>query len=915
MHIKRQSVKLLILLAIILALGLSVSYAQRLTGNIKGTVTDEGGVPLPAVSVEISSSELMGGTQTQLSDERGLYRFVNLPPGLYKLVFALQGFQTVERINIRVSVKGTVTVDITMKQATLEKAVTVTAEAPVVDVTSSGMSTNFDKDLLEKIPSGRYSFIDVIKQTPGIVTLTGYSGDPLMSAFGSNNESNAFQIDGLDITNPRQGDTYLFPNQDLFTEVEVSGIGAPAEYGSFSGAVVNIVTKSGGNSFSGSASYYGQFQALTGDNNPPPREFYSYHRHEFLDGAFTLGGPVLKDRLWFFGSANVTRNDATAWKENPQYHSATKEDNYFLKLSFQITNKHKLVGVIAYRNWAYPEVPNPTLTKEATRTWRTKIPNWNVMYTWLISGSTFLELKTAGYRSKDDGLNQYGSTLDNPVHIDLITGVQSGAPLWPYYAYYSRFQAHASVSHFAEDFLGGDHEFKMGIQFNRGEQGSICGYSGGKLYYDYGGYNYYLYTQQPFYYGGKVDNIGVFFDDSWKIGKRLTLNIGLRYDNYKGSIPSFDLWSGWHKVAGQKTPGINDLITWNAVSPRIGIAWQLTPDKKTLFKAHYGRYYDPLYVGTFEWPGPNNTDWAAYYWDGSQWVQYNSITGSFGWSLAPGLKPPVSDQVSVGLEREIFPNTSIEIMGVYKRQIHQVALENVGGKYNLVPMVSPDDGKTYMVYDQLNVGENRYALANPKGFEQTYKGVVLSLNKRFSNKWLFNSSVTWSRSEGLTTISPSTGTRQLGIIAETSYNTGKDPNDWTNAKGLMQFDRTWVFKLQAGYDFPWDIVASANFQWLSGRPYTSRVQVYPAQGRRVILAAPRDGTHRFDPLSMLDLRLQKSFPLYGRFRMSALVDIFNVFNAKTALNFENFDEWSAIYLQPSQIPYPRRAQVGLKLEF
>ncbi len=123
------------------------------------------------------------------------------------------------------------------------------------------------------------------------------------------------------------------------------------------------------------------------------------------------------------------------------------------------------------------------------------------------------------------------------------------------------------------------------------------------------------------------------------------------------------------------------------------------------------------------------------------------------------------------------------------------------------------------------------------------------------------------------------------------------------------------FKLQAGYDFPWDIVASANFQWLSGRPYTSRVQVYPAQGRRVILAAPRDGTHRFDPLSMLDLRLQKSFPLYGRFRMSALVDIFNVFNAKTALNFENFDEWSAIYLQPSQIPYPRRAQVGLKLEF
>ena len=146
-----------------------------------------------------------------------------------------------------------------------------------------------------------------------------------------------------------------------------------------------------------------------------------------------------------------------------------------LKLTSQITNEHRLVGTIAYRNWAYPEVPTPYLTEEATRLWRTKIPNWNVMYTWLISSSTFLEFKTSGYKSRDDGLNQYGSTLDDPVHIDMSTGVYSNAPLWPYYAYYSRFQAHASVSHYADDFLGGDHEFKMGVQFNRGEQGSICG--------------------------------------------------------------------------------------------------------------------------------------------------------------------------------------------------------------------------------------------------------------------------------------------------------------------------------------------------------------------------------------------------------------------------------------------------------
>src|SRR4030043_490648 len=224
----------------------SFSNAQRLTGNIKGTIMDETGAPLPGVTVELSSPELMGGIHAQTSDDKGLYRFVNLPPGVYKIVFSLEGFQKIERINVKVSVRGTITEDIILKQATLEESVTVKAQSPVVDVTNSGLSTNYDRDLLEKIPSGRFSFLDVVQPTPGIITESGDGGASLMSAFGSNNESNSFQIDGLDITNPRMGDTYIFPNQDLFIEVEVSGIGAPAEYGSFTGAVVNIVTKSGG---------------------------------------------------------------------------------------------------------------------------------------------------------------------------------------------------------------------------------------------------------------------------------------------------------------------------------------------------------------------------------------------------------------------------------------------------------------------------------------------------------------------------------------------------------------------------------------------------------------------------------------------------------------------------------------------
>ena len=143
-----------------------VLNAQRLTGNIKGTVMDETGVPLPGVTVEISSPELMGGSHSQTTDEKGLYRFVNLPPGIYQMVFSLPGFQKIEQTDVRVSVKGTITLDIIMKPATLEESVTVRAQSPIVDVTSSGVSTNYDRNLLEKIPSGRFSFLDVVKR-PG----------------------------------------------------------------------------------------------------------------------------------------------------------------------------------------------------------------------------------------------------------------------------------------------------------------------------------------------------------------------------------------------------------------------------------------------------------------------------------------------------------------------------------------------------------------------------------------------------------------------------------------------------------------------------------------------------------------------------------------------------------------------------
>jgi len=917
MKFNKRHMGIIILFGTFLLLFASLSYSQRLTGSIKGAVTDEDGIPLNGVTIEISSKALMGGVHSQITSEKGFYRFVNLPPGIYNIIFSLEGFKTVERLNVRISVKATVTEDIIMQQTTIKESITVTAEAPIVDVTNSGMSSHFDKDLLEKIPSGRYSFLDVIKQTPGIVTVSEYRGDEMMSALGSNMESNIFQIDGLDISSARTGETYIYPHQELFTEIEVSGMGVPAEYGSFTGAVVNVVTKSGGNSLSGSLGYYGQFKNLTGDNNPDPESHYSFTRHKFYDLSFSLGGPIIKDRLWFFGTVNIVRDDATNWQEDPQYHSPIKSDHYFFKLSFQISRKHKIFGMIGYRDWAQESVPTPYTMKESTILYNIEVPNWNIMYTWIISDSTFLELKISGYDGKEDGHNQHGSTVDDPTHYDLLTGVTSNAPWWPFNSYYDRYQAHANISHFADEFLGGNHEFKFGIQYNRGGQGSILSYSGGKLYYDYGGEPYLLYEQQPFYYGGTAENIGIFFDDSWSIGDRLTLNLGLRYDNYRGHIPSYDVYEGWHPVPGQKTEEIRNLVVWNTFSPRIGFVFQLTPDRKTILKGHYGLYYDALYAGTIEWPGPNASDWNAFWWNGSEWEFYYFIPGTGSWNIDPNLKPVYGHQFLVGVEREVVPDFSVGLMGVYKIMKNFPGLENSAGIYEMVPMISPDNDQTYNVYNQINVGDYNYVTTNPEGFEQSYKGLILNLNKRYSNKWLFNASVTLSRSEGYSNISAGAGTGwQVSIMSSSgNYSRGKDPNDWLNGRGLMQHDRTWVLKTQFGYTFPFDILASVNFQYMTGRPYMWRVRVYPDQGRRRILAEPRSSEHRFDSLNMLDFRVQKTFLFGDRLRLSAIIDVYNLLNTDTVTRFASYDLWSSAFLQPRSIPFPRRAQVSIKLEF
>ena len=211
--------------------------AQVTTGSIAGTVRDEQGGALPGTTVTLSGNT---GDRTNITDEAGVYRFPSLDPGVYRLLVELSGFQPSSTENIVVSIGRQLTLDVVLRVGGVTETVEVVAAKPIVDVTSSGTSNTLSNDLLFSVPLSRRAQ-DILNYAPGINDSVGYGGG---------DGSNALYLDGLDTRNPSTGDQYVYVNYNIIEEVQIEGLGAAAEYGGFTGAVVNTVTKSGGNRFS-----------------------------------------------------------------------------------------------------------------------------------------------------------------------------------------------------------------------------------------------------------------------------------------------------------------------------------------------------------------------------------------------------------------------------------------------------------------------------------------------------------------------------------------------------------------------------------------------------------------------------------------------------------------------------------------
>ncbi len=888
----------IVLFALILMANQGFTQSIR-TGTIKGTTTDETGEILPGVTVEIIGKALMA-SRAITTDSNGAFRFYALPVGRgYEVTFSLAGFQTLARKNLRISIGATIILDVVLNPSTVEEEITVTAEAPLVDTAKSSFSSTVDAQILETLPTRRYSFLGIIQSVPGATPSS--PGSSRISAFGSGSQDNAYYMNGVDLSAPSTGAAWNWPMPDSIEEIEVTGVGAPAQYGQFTGAIINVISKSGSNTFHGAVKYYFQNEKLTSINTPDEvpdiEKQWPWRIDHWHDAIFQLGGPVVKDKLWFYVSVQHKTDRSSGVGANPDLPGESRMNpSAVVKIDFQITPKNKLSFFADYENWLGGATPTATRPIECVS--QEQAPAMAPTLEWLsmLSDKTYFELKYGGFYT----FLKYDPVDDNftdPGHMDVWDGQRSVNSTYFYHWKTNRSQINATLTHYADDFIKGSHEFKFGAQYAHGLSDMIEGYWGGVAYYDWQREPYYAYFRAPSHSGGTNDQFALFMDDTWAVSDRLTLNLGVRFDYNKGSIPDFDELDSFEQPTGTKIAGIPDVADWKNISPRLGLNYQLTNDRKTVFRATYGRYYNALIIGDYASVTPAQATLYVY--------EYNPATAAYDilwwtWTpltdrgLDPDLKPEYADQFSVAIERELLPNLSVSATLIYKKTKNIITSLNTAAEYDEVQVYDEYGDQYFTAYDQVLPLDNFRLTTNP-GNESTYKGLMLVANKRFANNFSFFSSFTWSKAWDV----PKGYTNKNSLI---------------NAEGPTSRDRRWMFKIGGSYLLPFGMVFGTNVIYQQGSPWQRTFRTRLNQGNTTINAEPR-GTRRNPNLLYFDLKIEKRINISGSARAKISIDIINLFNKNTPRSYRNSRADNPNWMVPGSIQLPRRAMIGLILEF
>ncbi len=849
------------------------ALARRTTGALSGQVRNQQGAGLPGAAVVIASPALIGARQSAVTDAQGRFRFPELPPGQYRVTASVGGYKTVEISRVSVFVGEEAEVPVEMQLFGGEETIVVRAEPPAIDRTSSAFPTILTPDYLRHIPNDRDPS-HIFNLAPGINT---------ESAFGGGEESgNAYEIDGVDVSDPQGGAPWSLFNYSLIHEVQLAGLGAPAEYGQFTGVVFNSVTKSGGEEPSGTVEGFYTDQFLTGNS---VLEDVNASIDRDWESTLEVGGPLRRDKMWFFFSSDYHR--VASSEGGPTQREATPRA--FFKLTSLWRNNSTLHG---WLEWDHVKVTGRDATDltpiEATTGEDNPNRVGNLSFDSLFSPASVMSLAWSGYSGRQR-FNPFGG-FSTPGHLDAQTGLASVNAAQFGAVDRSRNQFNASFAHHASNLIAGYHDFKVGTEIERSVARDHYGFPGGAFYTDNEGPVIDPSTGKSDLYslvslGGGYDvrgqnqRVSLYAQDSWRITPRLTLNPGIRLDRNRG------------KVAG------GTVFSTNPVAPRIGLACDLRGDGRTIIRAHYGRYYEALYSAFYDYMTPGGFEplTTKRIFNTSGFTQTLSTIPGQRYAMDPHIRQPRLDQFVVGVDHQLARGIVLSAALVHRKNADFIETVSRDGIFVPVQGQVPGTGQKVTLYDYLNPQTDVLLYTNPRGLHRAYNAAILSATRPLRNNWQLAASYVYSRARGNI---DNLGFDELGTGGNTPFFQGgflDTPNSLVNAEGRLTHDQTHQLKLQGTRIFARPhLSVSAAYAFVSGDTWAPRATCllttsaqgvtachdFP-QGPVVYFAEPR-GSRRLKARNDLDVRTEWHHGVWGARELRLGFDVFNLLNRARA---------------------------------
>jgi hypothetical protein len=897
---KRSASAYLLLAAALLLAPATPSYAQT-TGRIIGQILDAQGAALPGATVTVSSSSLQG-TQTQVTDSEGNFRFLSLPPGRYTVKAELASFKPFEQKDVEVGLDRTVTLPLTMQLAGVSETVNVSATQTGVDTTSTVTGVNAGADLFNRIPLRR-DFYAVARVAPG--TTEDAVGTVIGGSTGAENQ---YIIDGLNTTGIELGDKGKTLNFDFVQEVEVKTGGMPAEYGRMTGGVINVITKSGSNTFKGSGFVNAEGGFLqANDDTRDKRPAWTTSVTDIdsrSDFGGELGGPLFRDRLWFFGAYNRTNENRNTTvirtiespgspDVNSQVPTSVDRDLFAGKITYRIADGQTLTGTVmgdpSTRDGAVFTIAGPESTWKGIR--ETGGADYVAKYAGVF-GSRFLLNGLYARHNESDKYKGPGRDIPQLIDATVTPNANSGGFTFFQDQDFKRdvYKADASSylgSHDVKIGIDGEHLQAVNNNYNGGAGQRIYKLrtSTGLIYYRH---RYYVNDRGTGYdrdvpstwqialpLRSEPDsfNTSFYLQDSWKAGAGLTVNAGIR-------------WEGQNVRNRDKESAFNLKDNW---APRVGFVWDLARNNRSKLYANWGRFYEsvPMDINIRSFGGEVQCFCYNFTPDASNFLQdpaaprAQSLLGG-ATPADPDLKGQYIDEWLTGFEYDLGRNLVVGTKYSNRklgRVIEDFLIPQPVGEY-FVANPGSGIGTTMGFYD----GEHTAPAPKAKRTNQSFE---LNARKRFSDNWQFLASAVWSKLEGNYDGTFQASTGQL----DPNINSAFDYADFlVNADGKLSNDRLFQFKFDGSYEFSKGGLTGLNLglstHVYSGLPLNAYGYSLAYQNWEYYLV-PRGSAGRGPKDWETDLQARYPIRLSGPRRLVLQADIFNLFN-RQAINV--FDE-------------------------